>query len=125
MNKLYWNFEVGGQHGSDWLMLNVELMKYEKFARDNWTNTHGWVPYYPQTDLLARFIEPYLELVTNVTYVSAPEVKTLWVKQCPLRGADEGFMPTEATLVAPAKLFKELHDRLLEFDEYPQYSICK
>lgn len=83
-----------------------------------------YIDVYPQTDLLARYIEPYLEWVNSVSYSPAPDIKKLWEKQCPLRSADEGFMPTEVDIVAPAGLFKELHDRLLEFDEYPRYSIC-
>lgn len=120
MNKLHWNFEVY----SDWLELHIELVKFADYRRDPLTNLADYIDLYPQTDLLARYIEPYLDYVNSVSYSPAPKIKKLWEKQCPLQSADEGYMPTEVDIVAPASLFKELHDRLLEFDEQPRYSIC-
>lgn len=120
MNKIYWSFKST----NDWLELHVELVKVTEYHRDPLTNLADYIDVYPQTDLLAKYIEPYFEWVRNVSYALAPNVKKLWEKQCPLQGADEGWMVTEAFIEAPAVLFKELHDRLLEFDGQPRYSIC-
>lgn len=124
MNKLHWNFEVGGMQHSGWLRLDVELAKYKDHSYDLHTKQLLDIYRHPPTNLLARYIEPYLEWAVNVSYIAAPEIKKLWEKQCPLQGMDEGWMVTEAAIVAPEELFKQLHDRLLEFDGQLRYSIC-